>query len=120
VIYVLPSVQFAFDLLNNIIKDYYPIIFAILMLNIGHGTIIVTIHTTGAQLFRYIQNNDISLIRSNTYTHKAPRRNASNIDLFLIKDVSYNNTCYTVNDLSSNHLPMILKFDRVNITKKTN
>jgi len=46
-----------------------------------------------------------------------PRRNASNIDVFLIKDVSYNNTCYSENDLSSNHLPVILKFDRVNITK---
>jgi len=54
--------------------------------------------------------NSFSLLRSKTvYT--------CDIDLFLTKDVSYNSTCYTINDLSSNHLPVILKFDRVNITK---
>jgi len=29
----------------------------------------------------------------------------------------YNNICYTINDLSSNHLPELLKFNRVNVTK---
>jgi len=62
--------------------------------------------------------NDITLIHSNTYTHKMPLRNAFNIDIFLTKDLSYNSICYSENDLSSNHLPVILKFDRVNITKK--
>jgi len=45
-----------------------------------------------------------------------PRRYASNIDVFLTKNLSFNSTCYSENDFSSNHLP-VLKFDRVNITK---
>jgi len=64
-----------------------------------------------------MRNNDIILIHSNTYTHKISRRNASNIDIFLTKDFSYNSTCYSENDLSSNYLPVILKFDRVNVIK---
>jgi len=31
--------------------------------------------------------------------------------------VPYNYACYTMNDLSSNHLPVILKYDRINIVK---
>jgi len=85
------------------------------MLSIGCEIITVTIHA--AYNYRYILNNDISLIYSNTFTHKMSRRNASNIDLFLTKDISYNSTCYSENDLSSNHLPVILNFDRVNIAK---
>jgi len=97
-IYVSPSVQFNFDSLNNIIKDYSPIIFGG-DFNAKHRSWNnFSNNTRGVQLFRYIQNNDISLTHSNTYSHKAPRRNASNIDLFLTKDVSYNNTCYTIND----------------------
>jgi len=74
-------------------------------------------NTRGVQLYKYIQKNDISLIHSDTYSYEAPHRNASNIDIFLIKDVPYNNSCYTINDLSSNHFLVLLKFDRVNLTK---
>jgi len=87
---------------------------AITTLNIGRGTITATTHAA----FNYIGIFKITtLIHSNTYMHKLPRRNACNIDVFLTKDVSYNNTCYSENYLLSNHLPIILKFDRVNITK---
>jgi len=55
------------------------------------------------------------IIHSDTYTYKIPRRNASNIDLYLTKDVAYNCACYTVNDLSFNHLPVM--FDPVNVNR---
>jgi len=46
-----------------------------------------------------------------------PRRKPSNIDIFLVKDIPFNCSCYTINDLTSNHLPVIMKFDQVNITR---
>jgi len=36
----------------------------------------------------------------------------------MTKNVPYNFNCYTINELSSNHLPVFLKFKRVNISKK--
>jgi len=85
------------------------------MLDTDYGTTIPT--TRGIQLYRYLLNNDVMIIHSNIYTHKFPHRKATNIDIFLTKDVSYTSSCYTENDLSSNHLPVILKFDCVNIAK---
>jgi len=49
-----------------------------------------------------------------------PHIKASNIDIFIIKDISHNNACYLINDLASNHISVILKFDRVNLVKKEN
>jgi len=60
VTYVSPSVQFGFDLLNNIIKDYFPIIFGD-DFNVKHiSWNNFSNKTRGVQLFKYIQNNDIS------------------------------------------------------------
>jgi len=118
VVYAPPSVTFDFNCLNNIIKDHSPI-FIGGDFNAKHRTWNnFTNNARGIQLNNYILKNDISLIHSDTYTHKAPHKNASNIDIFITKDIPYNCTCYSTNDLSSNHLLVTLKFDRVNLIKK--
>jgi len=117
VIYVPPKAQFNFESLSNIIKDYSPIILGG-DYNAKHRLWNnYTNNTRGIQLYRYMLNNDVTIIHSNTYTHKLPHRKASNIDIFLTKNVSYTSSCYTENDLTSNHLPVILKFDCVNVSK---
>jgi len=117
IIYAPPGVQFDFDLLKNFCNDYSPFVLAG-DFNAKHRSWNnFSNNTRGVQLHNFIQNNDISIVHSNTYSHITPRRKPSNIDLFLVKDVSYNSICYTINDLSSNHLPVILKFDQVNISK---
>jgi len=94
-----------------------------LMQNIAHGiTSIITFHNNirGIRLYNYIQNSGISIIHSDSYSHKQPRKNPSNIDIFLGKNLPYASTCHTVNDLTSNHLPFILEFENTNINKKAN
>jgi len=62
VAYVLPSTHFEFNSLNNIIKDYSPIVLGG-EFNAKHRTWYnFSNNTRGVQLFNYIQNNDISLI----------------------------------------------------------
>lgn len=58
------------------------------------------------------------MYHSTTYSHRSPERNPSNIDLFLYKNMSYIWNCYTVDELSSNLLPIILELENVNIVKK--
>jgi len=117
VIYVPPNAQFVFESLNDIFNNYAPIIIGG-DFNAKHRSWNnIANNSRGIKLYNYLRHYDITLIHSSTYTHKLPRRNPSNIDIFLTKDLSYNSTCSTDNDLSSNHLPVILTFDRVNIAK---
>jgi len=118
VIYVPPKIQFSFDSIASTLNKYSPIILGG-DYNARHTTWNnFSNNTRGVQLYKFVNNNDISLIHSNTYTFKVPRKNASNIDIFITKDIPYNYSCYTINDLSSNHLPVFLKFENVNIAKK--
>jgi len=117
VIYVPPKAQLNTNTLSNILIKHSPIVIGG-DYNAKHKSWNnFTNNARGIQLYKFINNNDISVIHSNTYSYHAPHRKPSNIDLFLTKDVPYNYTCCTINDLTSNHLPVILKFDRVNIAK---
>jgi len=75
--------------LSNVIKDYSPIIIGGDHNAMHRSWNNYSNNTRGVQLYRYLLNNDISLIYSNTFTHKMSRRNALNIDLFLTKDISH-------------------------------
>jgi len=68
VIYVPPKTQFAFDSLNDIINNYSPVIIGgdynakhKLWNNFSNNT-------RGIQLYKYIKNNDITIIHSNTFS----------------------------------------------------
>jgi len=67
-VYVLPSVNFDFNCLNNIINDYSPILLGG-DFNAKHRSWNnFSNNTCGIQLNNYILNNDISLIHSNTFS----------------------------------------------------
>jgi len=79
VIYVPPKAQFSFNSLNTILTKHAPIIIGgdynakhINWNNFNNNA-------RGVKLFKYINKSDISLIHSNTYTYRVPRRNVSNI-----------------------------------------
>jgi len=117
VIYAPPKAKFNCNSLNNVITNNSPIIIGG-DFNAKHKSWNnFNNNTRGLQLYNYTINNDISIIHSNTYTHRVPRSNPSNIDIFITKDIPYNCACYTMDELTSNHLPVILKFDRVNVSR---
>jgi len=101
VVYVSPNAHFQFDVLNDIIRDHSPIVLDGNFNAKRRSWNNFSSNTRGVQLYKYIQNNDISLIHSDTYSYKAPHKKASNIDIFLVKDVPFNNSCYTINDIKS-------------------
>lgn len=72
----------------------------------------------GAKLFHYINNSNISIIHSDTFTYKQPSRRNSNLDFFLVKDIPYLNNCYSLDELSSNHIPVILELENVNVVRR--
>jgi len=117
VIYAPPKAKFSCNILNNIVTNNSPIIIGG-DFNAKHKSWNnFNNNSRGLQLYNYINDNDISVIHSNTYTYRVPRSNPSNLDIFLTKDVPYNNICYSMDELTSNHLPVMLKFDRVNVTR---
>jgi len=117
VIYVPPKAKFSFNLLNTVLTKYASIIIGG-DYNAKHKNWNnFSNNARGSRLYKYINNSDTSLIHSNTYTYRVPRRNVSNIDIFLTKDVPYSYTCNTIFDMSSNHFPVILKFENVNVTR---
>jgi len=116
VVCVPPKAQLDTNILGNILTNYSPIVIGG-DYNAKRKWNNFINNARGIQLYKFINNNDISIIHSNTYSHQAPRSKPSNIDIYLTKDVPYNYVCYTINDLPSNHLPVILKYDRINIAK---
>jgi len=117
VIYVPPKAQLDTNTLSNLLINYSPIIIGG-DYNARHKSWNnFTNNARGIKLYNFINNNDITIIHSSTYSHHMPRSKPSNIDIYLTKDVPYNYVCNTINDLSSNHLPVILKFERINIVK---
>jgi len=90
VIYVPPKAKFSFNSLNSILTNHAPIIIGG-DYNAKHKSWNnFSNNARGIRLFKYINNSDITLIHSNTYTYRVSRRNVSNIDIFLTKDVLYN------------------------------
>jgi len=59
-----------------------------------------------------------SIIYSSMYSHRVFRKNPSNINIFLIKNLPYANTRYIFNDPFSNHLPIMLNLENINVIKK--
>jgi len=117
VIYAPPKAKFTCNLLNNIVSSNSPIVIGG-DFNAKHKSWNnFNNNFRGLQLYNYIKDNDISIIHSNTFTYRVPHSNPSNLDIFITKDVPYNYICYTMDELTSNHLPVILKFDRVNVAR---
>lgn len=77
-----------------------------------------TNNARGIKLSQYMDRNNITLISSGTFSHKCPGKNSSNIDFFLNRNLNYLYNCYTMDDLSSNHLPVMLEMENVNIVKR--
>jgi len=117
VIYIPPKAKFSFDSLNTVLTKYAPIIIGGDYNAKHRNWNNFNNNARGIKLYKYINNSDISLIHSSTYTYRAPRKNASNIDIYLAKNIYYNYTCNTLFDMSSHHFPVILKFENVNIVR---
>jgi len=81
------SIQFTFNSLSSLINDYSPIIISCDFNAEHRAWNNFSNNSRGVHLYSYLQRLDISIIHSNTFLHKAPRKNPSNIDIFLTKDV---------------------------------
>ncbi|KOC60027.1 RNA-directed DNA polymerase from mobile element jockey, partial [Habropoda laboriosa] len=73
-----------------------------------------TANTNGNILYNHISNNNYHILHSDTYTHKTPKSRHSNIDIYLT-NLRAQTTCHTIQDLSLNHLPVILTIGNTNV-----
>ncbi|GIX98063.1 RNA-directed DNA polymerase from mobile element jockey, partial [Caerostris extrusa] len=68
----------------------------------------------GTQLYKFISNRrDIQIIAPNTHTHLSQQARASHtiLDFALFKNIPFTHSIETLNDLSSDHLPIVIKID---------
>jgi len=83
VVYAPPNAHLDTNILSNILTNYSPIIIGG-DYNAKHKSWNnFTNNARGIQLYKFINNNDISIIHSNTYSHHAPRKKPSNIDIYI-------------------------------------
>ncbi|XP_017795868.1 PREDICTED: RNA-directed DNA polymerase from mobile element jockey-like, partial [Habropoda laboriosa] len=73
-----------------------------------------TANTNGNILYNHINSNNYYILHSDTYTHKTPKSRHSNIDIYLT-NLTAQTICHTIQDLSSNHLPVILTIGNTNV-----
>ena len=64
----------------------------------------------GNTLHKHLHKNNYHIEHSNTFSHQAPRANPSNIDFFF-SNLSFHTKCTTINELSSNHLPVLCEIE---------
>ncbi|GIY95285.1 RNA-directed DNA polymerase from mobile element jockey [Caerostris extrusa] len=75
----------------------------------------------GTQLYKFISNRrDIKIIAPNTHTHLSQQARASHtiLDFALFKNIPFTHSIETFNDLSSDHLPIVIKID-INCTPRS-
>ena len=75
------------------------------MVNISYGTISREMQTGRSS--RNMLTENYQIIHSPTYTYRQPHCAPSNIDIFFT-NLPYSHSVSTLNELSSNHLPVLL------------
>ena len=64
-------------------------------------------NANGSTINKHSELHNYHILHSTTYTHRQPNRTPSNIDIFLT-NAPFLHNCHTIDDLPSNHLPIIL------------
>lgn len=117
-IYVAPNASFSFDSFNNIFAAHSRIIIGG-DYNAKHAAWNnLSNNARGVRLFHYLNSTNVTLLHSDSYSYKLPGKNPSNIDIFLVQNIINSYNCYTVDDLSSNHLPIMLDLNQDSPLKK--
>ncbi|KOC63051.1 RNA-directed DNA polymerase from mobile element jockey, partial [Habropoda laboriosa] len=112
--YLPPQQKFTPQLLNSLTTHRHPFIIEGDLNSKYRSWKNSTANTNGNILYNRINNNNYHILHSDTYTHKTPKSRHSNINIYLT-NFTAQTTCHTIQDLSSNYLPVTLKIGNTNV-----